>query len=62
MKHPLIRPSIYLVSVLTLMITFSVFYQDNHEVLGSLAAAVMATVLVFGSLVMLNWLAQVFMK
>jgi len=62
MSRPWIKPGIYLVSVLTLVITFQVFYQDNAEFFGSLAAAILSAGLMFVSLIMLSWLAQVFMK
>lgn len=60
MKHLPFKTSIYLVSVLTLVLTFSVFYQDNHEFFGSLWAALMAAVLVYGALLMISCLIQVF--
>lgn len=51
-----------LCTLLTLMITFIVYYHETQELISSLTAAILSASLVLGALIVLNWLIQVFTK
>jgi hypothetical protein len=51
-----------ILSVLTLVLGFLLFYSDNKEWKGSLLAALLSAALVYGSFMMIRWLVQVFKK
>lgn len=51
-----------LFTLLTLVITFIVFYHETQEPISSLTAAILSASLLLGALIVLNWFIQVFTK
>lgn len=51
-----------IVSFLVLIIGFLIMYRETGEVISSVAAAVLAAVMVWGTFIIMKWLAQVFLK
>jgi 4-amino-4-deoxy-L-arabinose transferase-like glycosyltransferase len=52
----------YIASVAILIFGFLFLYSHTHEWISSLTAAILSSLLVLVSFIMLRWLAEVFMR
>ena len=49
-----------IVSMITLILAFFLFYSETNEWMGSLAAAILTAALTLGAMIILRWLTEVF--
>ncbi len=57
-----IQWTIAMISLVVFILTFFIFFRETQEFFSSLTAAILGTILVLGSLIIVSWLIQVFKK
>lgn len=60
--HSKIHWGIGIISLFVFILTFFIFFRETQELLSSLTAALLSTLLVLASLIIVSWFIRVFTK